>query len=611
MKLKLISFAWKIKVILATLLIVPLLLFSQNNKQQQLRKNKINDILKEKLRFEENAKPIKTLRQQSSVLNQENETAVATSSVPESEVHAVINPTDTNNIVFCPIKLIKNDNTLSLKPEFPLYFTKDFGDSWNKSTSVLKPKDADSTIIGGGDPVLAFDADGKLYFSWIHLYYKKNHGDTVFWALNWAFSNDKGINWNFAKNEKLEFSKGFISPYFDFDEVADKQWMVCDKSSSAYKNNLYVAYLKVSTLNGINIVVKRKKADNNYFDSNSVVISSGSNLQFAGITVDNNGYVHLTYCSSMNSVWHSVSKDGGNTFTSPTKITDFIMPSSISGIYKDRLFPATQITSDNSNSTNENNLYLTFTAVGISSTKTSGADIYFCRSIDGGNSWSKPIVVNDTISQNPRDQFYSTIFVNQKGVVTACWYDSKYSPTKTENKAVNYCISHSFDGGLSFSPQSRISGTSTNFQTVRYKNYTFGVGEYNQVVASGSMAFPIWADGRKGNGDLDIYVAKIKISKTSEIQTITNVSSGIKLFKPFPNPAKNNVIIRYSLNYKANVKFAVFEKTGKIVKEIEKGNKNAGTYENNINISDFKNGEYFIVMITNFGYCTQRFSVVN
>ena len=197
--------------ILATLLIVPLLLFSQNNKQQQLRKNKINDILKEKLRFEENAKPIKTLRQQSSVLNQENETAVATSSVPESEVHAVINPTDTNNIVFCPIKLIKNDNTLSIKPEFPLYFTKDFGDSWNKSTSVLKPKDADSTIIGGGDPVLAFDADGKLYFSWIHLYYKKNHGDTVFWALNWAFSNDKGISWNFAKNEKMELLYKYLA----------------------------------------------------------------------------------------------------------------------------------------------------------------------------------------------------------------------------------------------------------------------------------------------------------------------------------------------------------------------------------------------------------------
>ena len=46
----------------------------------------------------------------------------------ESEVHAVINPYDTNNIVVSPIK--NSGNGLSC----PVYYTKNFGSSWSKST---------------------------------------------------------------------------------------------------------------------------------------------------------------------------------------------------------------------------------------------------------------------------------------------------------------------------------------------------------------------------------------------------------------------------------------------------------------------------------------------
>ena len=61
---------------------------------------------------------------------------------PESEIHAAINPLDENNLI------VAGNIIPRIQPEFSIDMN-----AWTEDSFLFKP------INGGGDPVLAFDAD--------------------------------------------------------------------------------------------------------------------------------------------------------------------------------------------------------------------------------------------------------------------------------------------------------------------------------------------------------------------------------------------------------------------------------------------------------------------
>src|SRR5688572_17585592 len=79
--------------------------------------------------------------------------------LPESEVHAVINPNDPTNIIISPIRQdLGNGSVAGIS--CPIYYSKDFGRTWKKSAFQTLPSDPNAVVVGGGDPVLAFDSRG-------------------------------------------------------------------------------------------------------------------------------------------------------------------------------------------------------------------------------------------------------------------------------------------------------------------------------------------------------------------------------------------------------------------------------------------------------------------
>src|SRR4051812_25702265 len=56
---------------------------------------------------------------------------------PESEIHAAMNPTDSNNIVVSAMHFASTSGSTTLS--MPIYYTNDFGRTWVKSTYALKP----------------------------------------------------------------------------------------------------------------------------------------------------------------------------------------------------------------------------------------------------------------------------------------------------------------------------------------------------------------------------------------------------------------------------------------------------------------------------------------
>ena len=242
--------------------------------------------------------------------------------------------------------------------------------------------------------------------------------------------------------------------------------------------------------------------------------------QFSFLDVDANGNVHITFSGvTSNGVYffHTVSEDGGKTYSNPVVISQYYgteinagAKEDVIGINYGRLYPCPQLAIDKSGGANAGNLYFTWTANGISSNIGQGLDIYFSKSTDNGKTWSQPMVVNDDEKNDNTQNYYSSLAVNEDGVVALVWYDRRDDP---QNTLTHYYIAYSFDGGNTFTKNVPISTAATDFTYIGQNNGNFGIGEYNQTVMTKGYAIPVWADGRTNDGNINIYSAFVPIIK--------------------------------------------------------------------------------------------------
>lgn len=189
---------------------------AQNSATQIIRK-----ILREKVRknpFENSALKTefdKTYPELAGEQRQMNATVteniVSASAEIESEIHAAINLTDTNNMV-CSANAVGTATGNDI-PINHIYYTTDYGTSWTKSLFNPLPAIIGVTVLGGGDPVFAYDKNGRVYHVWINLYLQ---GFTsVHWDLLWAYSNDGGVTWQRGSTPDVISTTGPITALID------------------------------------------------------------------------------------------------------------------------------------------------------------------------------------------------------------------------------------------------------------------------------------------------------------------------------------------------------------------------------------------------------------
>ncbi len=552
-------------------------------------------------------------------VNAEGETVVSDNSIPESEVHAIINPTDTNNIVVSPIKSDQN-NGISC----PVYYTTDFGDTWQVSSFVNMPHESGKSSMGGGDPVFAADNNGRIYFSWIDLY--GDLGDLIAGSMPmgifWAYSDDGGATWTQPEHDTILL--GHMNPLTSavIDPVSDKQWMTVDRTNGQYEGNLYISYVTIGQRPDSSafymIKCKTKPADTLAFTTEAnVTDTTGASqflfVQFSSLAVDNNGNVHVTFYGSRDgyelAVYHSVSTDGGQSFSVPNKISDvkFNLPifqvepyDTIPGINSQRTYPSPYVAADQNNG----NIYMTWTAFGINSDAGQKSQIYFSKSTDNGATWSTPIVINDDNANV--DNYYSSITVAPNGNVVVSWYDRRGDVTNNIN--TNYYYAVSTDGGNTFGENLQVTIFSTDFSTVGNANSNFGIGEYTQVLSTGNYTIPVWTDGRTNDGDLNIYAAFLSPTFTG-VNRLQTINENISLSNVYPNPVSNVANADLSVKAQTNVNVSIIDAKGVVVKNIF--NKTiSGKQTITFNVDDLENGNYFIkVNSKDFGKIIKSFIV--
>jgi hypothetical protein len=551
----------------------------------------------------------------------------------ESEVHAAINPADPSNIIVSG--MLQEESFLGASLSFPTYYTTDFGETWQKSdfdgVDFLDPL---VIVAGGGDPIIVFEEDGTAHITWLLLTLDILGGGTTEANLYLATSEDGGATWEMATRPvdggEIVFSGTGLGGDVGLEsgKFVDKEWMAVDYSkTSTNRGNIYIAYAELSAVTdttvGYRILVKRKLPDSDNFAEEAVAINTPDSVlvQFTSIDVDDRGNVHLMFTqleseTALPTLYYTTSSDGGMTFSDPSPISEFNLPcflfadstqSCIVGIDQARIYPSPHLRVDRSGGPNDGNLYAVWMAAGLDANVTTGLDIYYTRSTDGGSTWDTPIVLNQD-SDPVTDQFHPSLAVNENGVVVAGWYDRREDPNNLET---HYYLTYSDDGGASFVPDFAVTSLPSDFAQIGSRNLGFGIGEYTQIVTTAEYAIPFWADGRNNDGNIEIFSSFVTLeTATTPVVDFGTVSTKFSVGQPTPNPANGEVQLNVRLEEKSTLQLQLMDIKGSRLEVLHRDN-NAFAGEHNIrfSVADLAPGVYNLLVETDFGFRTKRLVV--
>ncbi|MGH9266175.1 MAG: hypothetical protein ACRD1D_15940, partial [Acidimicrobiales bacterium] len=133
-------------------------------------------------------------------------------------------------------------------------------------------------------------------------------------------------------------------------------------------------------------------------------------------------------------------------------------------------------------------------------------DIVYRRSVDGGRTWSEPRTVNDDDPARLNLQFMPNVSVAPNGRVDIAWWDFRNDTGAFLNDVY---LSSSVDGGLTWSPNVRVTDRSINRKIGPWSN-GYDVRQPPGLAATAPYTIVAWDDTRHGDPDAqaqDVYGA--------------------------------------------------------------------------------------------------------
>lgn len=452
------------------------------------------------------------------------------------------------------------------------YYSKDGGHNWTRETLTS----AENGV--SGDPCIIVDTAGAFYYlhlanptagSWIdRIVCQKYDIETNLW------SNDNYMGLNGTKKQ-------------------DKEWAIVDRAN----NTIYVTWTQFDQYGTSNPekysnIMFSKSTDGGASWASALQINeisgdcvdSDNTTEGAVPAVGPEGQIYVAWSGPAGLVFDR-SPDGGQTWLDEDIfISD--QPGGwaydVSGIFRCNGLPVT-CCDVSTNSPHKGTIYVNWTD---QRNGDSNPDVWIAKSIDGGDTWSEPILVND--DNTDRAQFFSWMTIDQaNGDVYVVFYDRR----NYNNANTDVYLARSTDGGQTFS-NFKISES----PFLPYSSVFFG--DYTNIVAHNGRVRPIW--GRLENGDMSIMTAIID-EYVDQPETIELSKAPIQLDVNFPNPFRASTFISYKLREPAVINLAVYDVFGrKITTLINNQLTNAGKYTDVFHADDYqlKPGVYYFTLST-------------
>jgi photosystem II stability/assembly factor-like uncharacterized protein len=447
-----------------------------------------------------------------------------------NEITVAINPTDQRHVA-------AGSNVRYF------YRSTDGGMSWVQS--LLPP----GTF---GDPSIAYDANGNLYYA---------HLMSGLLRLGVHRSTDNGITWYDS------VTIGYNPP-----KNQDKEWIAVDRTNSAYRNRLYLAWTEFDQYGSTNPADSTRilfswssnagttwSTPVRLSDQAGDCLDLDSTVEGAVPAVGPEGQVYMSWAGPLGIVFDR-STDGGATFGANIPVTsipggwDFAVP----GIYRCNGLPETAC--DVSNSPYRGTVYILWSDQrnGLDNT-----DVFLVRSTDHGTTWSTVKRVNADITS--RHQFYPWLSVDP---LTGYLYVVYYDRAETAGDATDIALAKSTDGGTTFSS---VKVSASSF--VPQANVFFG--DYLGMDAVNRSVVPVWM--RMDNAILSVWSAPI-----ADVPLSTDPEHGqpgdFILEQNYPNPFNPSTTIAYTLPHAGFVTLRVLDPLGREVALLENGLRSSGRH---------------------------------
>jgi len=417
------------------------------------------------------------------------------------------------------------------------YRSVDRGQTWTNGLLPGYPGDTSSEGLSSplhrsnatSDPVLAFDRLGNVYYAGLVFNISATGplgngpiGNLVLFVAK--YTNDGSIY------SGATLISGALN--------ADKPWIAADTTGGSNDGNVYVALDANLTTSSVFRTIFTRSTDGGKTFSPPFYVPSDFTGRLPGVAVDPAGNVYVSTDTvdpvtgaGLNYIQVSKITNGGTTLVQTVKAVNpaYWVTSGADIGASFRAYTIPQIAADS------RGVYVTFDDM-----RLGNASVFLTRSTDGGSTWTPPLRINDALTGQ---HFFPTITA-AGGLVDVAWYDSRLN-TQSSFTSLDVFFAISYDGGVSFSANSRVTNQSFNPGLVNRTdapnwNEPF-MGDYVGIAATSSMAHPLWSDNRfacdtidtsyGGCVDQDAFTAAItlpdfSISATPQSQTIIPGSSG-------------------------------------------------------------------------------------
>lgn len=326
------------------------------------------------------------------------------------------------------------------------------------------------------DPGICADRNGNFY---LHVLGVRPGSGAAGGAIQVFKSTDGGDTWSAPVD-------AVTSPF----GLLDKQMIACDRTTGSTSGNVYLAFFDLSA--GIRLT---RSTNGGTTWSTPRQVSGGGSVQWPVPAIGATGQVYVGWVDfTAAALKFDRSTDGGVTFGADRTITNLLVTNEpLNGAIDVLAYPA--MMADITNGPRRGTIYVAY----IDRSQPGGdTDIFLRRSADQGDTWSAPVRVNDDLLGNGRDQFHPWIAVDEQGIVNLVWLDRR---DDLQNLKWHVYVARSFDGGITFTPNVRISTVASNpaaGQTVAAGT----IGEYIGLDALGGDLYSVWTDTRAGQQDV-------------------------------------------------------------------------------------------------------------
>ena len=452
---------------------------------------------------------------------------------PHNETTIAVNPTDARNIVAASHTYLYNldkQSAIALLRIFTeAYVSKDGGQSW---TDVHPPHGSYRFLT---DPALAFDADGRLYWSNV-----ASH-DSVAGAFSDVSviverSDDGGINWTdpvtVAKGNGT-ISNGGSNVLFN-----GKDWIAVDRGTSVHRGSVYVTWARQQYRQDLQTespiyFVRSRDAGNTWTSGTEISgesrLCSGQGASgpvtrcdqndagFSSPIVAPDGTIYVAFLNHQaqgttlrDQVLLVSSHDGGDTWSAPQQVvglihdgvgdypTNWRADSTLTGC-QFRIFAAGNLVLSTA-AANDGQLYYVY-AENLDPGATARTNIMATTSVDGGATWSTPGLVKSS----RYDQIFPWAAVGPDGKARVGYVDRARTAPGNPTCAYGYTLATANDlAATSFETKRLDTGASiasdarwfTNFAVTGNFQTRF-IGDYTNIAMSpdGSV-WASWTDMR-------------------------------------------------------------------------------------------------------------------